>query len=297
MSRSGRRRRSARIATACSRATSPARSSMRCAARRRRRPALGRTLHGRWDVARGVGESQELPPQGRGADAAARRSRQSHGEFPRGIAAERHPSVHDRSRRPARAQGAGQRSEALLRGPCAARQSTRVGRQCLRDGGDRHGRTRGGRCCCWARSRTAAPSAATRVSTSRSFVAGVRALAITPHVAQKASKAARIDGRTTRHAGYAISQRKRKLIEQVFGWMKTVGGLRKLRHRGGARVDWIVTFTAAAYNLIRLRTSWRGRHDSGRRPVPCSKTTDERSVRPPASTHRELKILSRVTFS
>src|SRR5499427_8560406 len=85
------------------------------------------------------------------------------------------------------------------------------------------------------------------------FVAAVRALAITPHVAQKAIGTA-IDGRTTRHAGYAISQQKRKLIEQVFGWMKTVGGLRKLRHRGGALVDWIVTFTAAAYNLIRLRT-------------------------------------------
>jgi len=87
----------------------------------------------------------------------------------------------------------------------------------------------------------------------RSFVAAVRALQITPHVAQKATGTA-IDGRTTRHAGYAISQQKRKLIEQVFGWMKTVGGLRKLRHRGGALVDWIVTFTAATYNLIRLRT-------------------------------------------
>jgi len=86
----------------------------------------------------------------------------------------------------------------------------------------------------------------------RSFVAAVRELAITPHIAQKVHSA--IDGRTTRHAGYAISQRKRKLIEQVFGWMKTVGGLRKLRHRGGALVDWIVTFTAAAYNLVRLRT-------------------------------------------
>src|SRR6266498_131522 len=84
------------------------------------------------------------------------------------------------------------------------------------------------------------------------FVAKVRELDITPHVAQKTNSA--IDGRTTRHAGYAISQRKRKLIEQVFGWMKTVGGLRKLRHRGGELVDWIVTFTAAAYNLIRLRT-------------------------------------------
>jgi len=87
----------------------------------------------------------------------------------------------------------------------------------------------------------------------RAFVAAVRALEITPHVAQKAVGTA-IDGRTTRHPGYAISQQKRKLIEQVFGWMKTVGGLRKLRHRGGDRVDWIVTFTAAAYNLTRLRT-------------------------------------------
>jgi transposase len=87
----------------------------------------------------------------------------------------------------------------------------------------------------------------------RAFVAAVRALEITPHVAQKAVGTA-IDGRTTRHPGYAVSQQKRKLIEQVFGWMKTVGGLRKLRHRGGERVDWIVTFTAAAYNLTRLRT-------------------------------------------
>ena len=51
-----------------------------------------------------------------------------------------------------------------------------------------------------------------------------------------------------------MSQRKRKLVEQVFGWMKTVGGLRKLRHRGGLLVDWMMTFAAAAYNLIRLRT-------------------------------------------
>jgi transposase len=85
------------------------------------------------------------------------------------------------------------------------------------------------------------------------FVAGARALGVTPHVAQKV-KGSAIDERTTRHAGYAISQQKRKLIEQVFGWLKTVGGLRKLRHRGGDLVDWIVTFAAAAYNLVRLRT-------------------------------------------
>jgi transposase len=84
------------------------------------------------------------------------------------------------------------------------------------------------------------------------FVTKVRELEITPHVAQKTTSSA-IDGRTTRHAGYGVSQRKRKLVEQVFGWMKTVGGLRKLRHRGGELVDWTVTFTAAAYNLVRLR--------------------------------------------
>ena len=85
------------------------------------------------------------------------------------------------------------------------------------------------------------------------FVRATRQLGITPHVAQK-DTGSRIDGRTTRHAGYAVSQRKRKLVEQVFGWMKTIGGLRKLRHRGGDLVDWVVTFTAAAYNLVRLRT-------------------------------------------
>ena len=85
------------------------------------------------------------------------------------------------------------------------------------------------------------------------FVDDVRALEVTPHIARKVRYSA-IDGRTTRHPGYEVSQRKRKLVEQVFGWMKTVGGLRKLRHRGGALVDWNVTFAAAAYNLVRLRT-------------------------------------------
>jgi len=63
-----------------------------------------------------------------------------------------------------------------------------------------------------------------------------------------------IDGRTTRHEGYRISQRKRKRIEEVFGWMKTVGMLRKTRHRGVSRAGWVFTFAAAAYNLVRMRT-------------------------------------------
>jgi IS5 family transposase len=83
------------------------------------------------------------------------------------------------------------------------------------------------------------------------FVQVARELQATPHVAQKHRSA--IDARTTRHAGYALSQRARKRIEEVFGWMKTIGGLRKLRHRGGARVDWQFLFTAAVYNLVRMR--------------------------------------------
>ena len=85
------------------------------------------------------------------------------------------------------------------------------------------------------------------------FVGACRMMGITPHVAQKTSCSA-IDGRTTRTAGYAISQQRRKRIEEAFGWMKTIGLLRKLRHRGGPLVAWIFTFTAAAYNLVRLRT-------------------------------------------
>jgi transposase len=82
-----------------------------------------------------------------------------------------------------------------------------------------------------------------------------RHLGATPHVAANVGRpgGSAIDSRTTRHPGYVISQRKRKLVEQAFGWMKTVGGLRKLRHRGGPLVTWMFTFTAAAYNIVRMR--------------------------------------------
>ena len=86
------------------------------------------------------------------------------------------------------------------------------------------------------------------------FVAELRHLEVTPHVAQNTTKRrSAIDRRTTRHPGYAVSQLKRKRVEEAFGWMKTIGLLRKLRHRGGPTVDWIFRFTAAAYNLIRIR--------------------------------------------
>ena len=86
------------------------------------------------------------------------------------------------------------------------------------------------------------------------FVAELRQMTVTPHVAQNTTKRrSAIDGRTTRQAGYAVSQRKRKRVEEIFGWMKTIGLLRKLRHRGGPTVTWIFRFTAAAFNLIRIR--------------------------------------------
>jgi len=84
-------------------------------------------------------------------------------------------------------------------------------------------------------------------------IARLRAIGVTPHVAQNTSgRRSAIDGRTTRHVGYGISQRLRKRIEEPFGWIKAAAGLRKTRHRGLARVGWIVTLTAAACNLVRL---------------------------------------------
>ena len=89
---------------------------------------------------------------------------------------------------------------------------------------------------------------------TQDFVTGVRPPKVTPHVAQNTNgRRSAIDGRTTRHAGYAVSQRKRKRVEEIFGWKKTVGLLRKLRHRGLELVGWIFTFTAAAYNMMRLQ--------------------------------------------
>ena len=74
-----------------------------------------------------------------------------------------------------------------------------------------------------------------------------------PHVAQNTTnRRSAIDGRTTRHPGYAVSQRVRKRIKECFGWMKTCGGMRKTRHKGQKRVAWTFTLTAAACNLIRL---------------------------------------------
>jgi transposase len=85
------------------------------------------------------------------------------------------------------------------------------------------------------------------------FVKGCRAMGITPHVAQnKTNRSSRIDGRTTQRPGYSVSQRIRKRIEEIFGWMKTVGGMRKMRYRGKRRIAWIFLFAASTYNLVRM---------------------------------------------
>jgi transposase len=84
------------------------------------------------------------------------------------------------------------------------------------------------------------------------FVMELREINVTPHIARNTNRRSAIDGRTTRHPGYAISQRIRKRIEEGFGWMKTVAGLRKTKYRGLEKVGWAFTFTAAAYNLVRL---------------------------------------------
>ena len=139
---------------------------------------------------------------------------------------------------------------------------------------------------------------------TRGFVQEMRDRNVTPHVSQNTNRpgGSAIDGRTTRHAGYQVSQRKRKRIEEVFGWLKTVGMLRKTRHRGVFKVGWVFTFAAAAYNLVRMRNLYRGslrissgRSVSGRRKVADSGTQS------PVNAHDKLlargKKLRRVSFS
>lgn len=97
--------------------------------------------------------------------------------------------------------------------------------------------------------------AADKAYDTKGFVSDLRQRCVTPHVAQndKRPGGSAIDQRTTRHPGYQVSQRKRKRVEEIFGWLKTVGLLRKTRHRGLELVSWIFKFATAAYNLVRIR--------------------------------------------
>ena len=91
---------------------------------------------------------------------------------------------------------------------------------------------------------------------TKSFVKACREINVTPHVAQNLNRngGSAIDGRTTRHPGYEVSQRKRKRIEQCFGWGKLIGPIRQVMVQGLDKVDQLLTLTMAAYNLTRLRT-------------------------------------------
>jgi IS5 family transposase len=88
---------------------------------------------------------------------------------------------------------------------------------------------------------------------NKRFVSGCRQMGVAPHTAQlKGRKVAGLDGRTTRAKGYQASQKARKRIESIFGWMKTTGGLRRSRHRGIERTNLQTTIVATAYNIVRL---------------------------------------------
>jgi transposase len=105
----------------------------------------------------------------------------------------------------------------------------------------------------WADRPRAVTLGADRGYDAAEFVEELRTLNVRPHVAQNTTRRrSAIDRRTTRHSGYAASQRARKRIEEAFGWMKTIAGLRQTKLRGLEKVDWAFTFAAAAYNLIRL---------------------------------------------
>jgi len=101
-----------------------------------------------------------------------------------------------------------------------------------------------------------------------SFVAQVRALGVTPHVAQKV-KGSAIDARTTRHEGYAASLEIRKLIETRIGWVKEIGGLRKVKLRGLAQVNWKLLLSLTAFNLLHLRNVLAGTEAAARREAPA----------------------------
>jgi hypothetical protein len=88
---------------------------------------------------------------------------------------------------------------------------------------------------------------------TRVIVRALRQMNVTPHVAQNTTnRSSALDQRTTRQAGYALSQQKRKRVEETFGWMKIIGMLKKVKLRGLEKVSWLFTFVGAAYNLVRL---------------------------------------------
>ena len=109
---------------------------------------------------------------------------------------------------------------------------------------------------------------------TRDFVSKLREAAMSPHVAQdqQRTKVRALDGRTTRQATASHQSDERKRVEEIFGWIKTIAGLRKTRHRGKRRVGWMFTFAAAAYNLVRMRNRAQLRLKTS--TAPCHRAGD-----------------------
>jgi hypothetical protein len=106
---------------------------------------------------------------------------------------------------------------------------------------------------------------------TQDFVRTLRELGATPHVTQNdTNRRSAIDERTTRHSGYQISLRKRWLVEKPFGWMKQIGGLRKVKLRGLANVEWLFVFGCAAYNLLRIPIPGRNHHGGSDTPITAT---------------------------
>ena len=215
---------------------------------------VGRALLGRRHADPGLGVDEELPAEGRQRRAAGA-GPQRRARLPRRAADQRHARLDHRPRGQAVPQGQRQGGQALLHGPCADGEPARAARRRPGQRGQRHRRARRGRrrCSRPCPGRHPITVGGDKGFDTAGFVAAMRELKVTPHVAQNTTnRRSAIDGRTTRHPGYAVSQRIRKRIEEAFGWIKEIALQRRARHRGKDRVGWQFTLAAAAYNLIRL---------------------------------------------
>ena len=196
---------------------------------------------------------EELPPARRLGRAAGRRGAQPGGGLPGAATAQRHPRQRHRPRGAALSQGAGREGDALLHGAPADGESSRPGGGRGAERGERARRAPGRAPDGGAQHRGARHAGSGPRLRRRGFVAELRELGVTPHVASNdRGRRSAVDARTTRHPGYGQSQRRRKVVEEVFGWLKTVGGGRKLRYVGPDRNRSWLELAAAAFNLVRM---------------------------------------------
>src|ERR1700730_7538093 len=218
---------------------------------------VGRAFFGGWDFDRGLGIAEELSGQGR------RRHGRSWRGFSRPETLERDACEHDRSGEPSLSQGGGAGGEALLHG------SWHPGETALGWGwtgvaqrADGTAERPPSKAMLKAKRKAVGhriTAGADKAYDTKGHVEDLRAINVTPHVAQnngpaKIGKRRRssIDARTTRHASYGMSQKRRKMIECIFGWGKQHGTMRKAKHRGVARIPGGFLLNLIAYNLIRI---------------------------------------------